>query len=506
VGAYHLHSVPNVLTRVASDLWDDVARRTWRRQERRVEKRDGGISDLINPDEWVLSAILGRVASATGIVATPLRMMGVATCYACVRVRSTILASLPCKLYKRTGDASKVIAYEHPLYTLLTNAPNEEMTAYDFIQVMEGHHSLRQNAFCEIMRDGDGDINGLYPIDPMDIMVCRNPKTLKLHYKFMRQGVDFPLEDIMHIRGYNRVGVMGIDLSVSLQEVFALAIALQDNAAKFFGNGSRPSGVLEHPNVLGAEAGERLKTQVEQSMSGRNTYRMLLLEEGLKYAQVRSENKDSQFQEAREYQDLQICRVFGVPPHKVAILQGSPRANIEQENISFYQDTIRPLCVNWEAQMNMKLLSDEERGQGYHFAFDMDAMLRADMVSRFNAYQIGINIGAFSVDEVRQREGMNPIGPERGGTVHWRQMQNVPLNSPIQPQVMPQATPAQPGKPGKDGKPTPGTPAQPAPELAPETIDPASDVQPIEPPARIVLKPKPRELAVAEDPVIQRTS
>lgn len=468
------------------------------------EKRDGGISDLVNPDAWVLQSILGRVASATGITATPLRMMGVATVYGCIRVRSMILSSLPCTLYKGDGKGGRIIAYDHPLNTMLSCAPNEEMTAIDFWRTMESHFGLRENAYAEIVRDKDGDVQGLYPIDPMEIMVCRDPYTKKLFYKFMRYGIDFKLNEMLHIRGYSRNGIMGIDLSVTLQEVFALAIALQDNAAKFFGNGSRPSGVLEHPNSLSVDAQDRLRDQMEKSTGGQNAYRMMILEEGLKYAQVRSENKDAQFQEAREYQDLQICRIFGVPPHKVAITQGSPRANIEEENISFYQDTIRPLCVNYEAQMLMKLLTEEERGQGYQFEFNMDAMLRGNTLARYQAYQIGINTGILSVDEARQREHMNPIGPERGGTIHWRQMQNVPLNSPIQPQVMPSATPATPGKPGPDGKPTAGTPAQPAPTLAPETIDPASDIQPPEPKVQVPLISKPAELVAAEDIAVQQ--
>lgn len=430
-----------------------------------------------------------------------MRMLGVATVYGCIRVRSTILASLPCRLYKGDGKGGRSIAWDHPLNTMLTAAPNEEMTAFDFWRCMEGHAALRENAFCEIVRDTDGDISGLYPIDPMDMMVCRNPKTLKLHYKFMRQGVDFSLADIMHCRGYTRQGIMGIDLSVSLQEVFALAIALQDNAAKFFGNGSRPSGVLEHPSVLSEDAQKRLSSQLEESTSGKNAYRMMVLEEGIKYAQVRSENKDSQFLETREYQDLQICRIFGVPPHKVAILQGSPRANIEEENISFYQDTLRPVCINYEQQMNMKLLTEEERGQGYEFQFDMDAMMRGNKLARYQAYQIGLNTGVLSVDEVRQSEGMNPIGPERGGTVHWRQMQNVPLNSPIAPIPMPTTGGEQQTNP--DGSPGKVTPTKPAP-LAPDTIDPASDVQPPTVKVQIELISKPKNLAVAEDPVIQR--
>lgn len=163
-------------------------------------------------------------------------------------------------------------------------------------------------------------------------------------------------KDVIHLRGMSFNGIVGVDTMKAAQECIALALALQDNAAKFFGNGSRPGGVLEHPAALSTEAQERLRIQLESQMGGANLYRLLVLEEGLKYVAQRSENKDSQFDESRQAQDLNICRVYGVPPHKIGILSGQPRANVEQDNIGFIIDNIRPICIRWEQTLNARTM------------------------------------------------------------------------------------------------------------------------------------------------------
>jgi HK97 family phage portal protein len=493
-----------------------------------IETRDSGTSNLTNPEEWLLQAILGRVASATGITVTPLRMIGIATVFGCVRVRAEAMASLPLLLCQTKPDGSRIEARNLPLFSYMHDAPNKEMSAFDFVGTMEGHLSLRQNAFAEIMRDSDGDVCGLYPIDPMDISMTRDSRTNDLGFRYMRRGIDFKLEDMIHLKGYSRSGIIGIDHSASLQEVFALAIALQDNAAKFFGNGSRPNGVLEAPNALSAEAQKRLKEQFEQSTSGRNAYRTVVLEEGLKYAATRSENKDSQFQEAREYQDLQICRVFGVPPHKVGIMGASPRANVEQENLSFVVDTIRPNCVRWEKNINMRLLTQEERDQGYGFRFSLDEMMRGDSASRFAYYQSGRQNGWLSANDVRRREGLNPID---GGDVYWQPINMIDarfataylLKAGSQSQD-PNAGAAAPDDDAQDavdpktGEKVKGkkkkkkaaaaapAPAGPMKVYAPILVQVDADTaEPGTKPVAPDLKPKPKELAIDEDSTIQKT-
>lgn len=250
--------------------------------------------------------------------------------------------------------------------------------------------------------------------------VYRNSTTKKIQYRFLESGAVLAAKDVVHIRSNTFNGLLGIDLLGSVRECIALAIALQDNAAKFFGNGSRPGGVLEHPASLSEAAQERLRNQIESQTGGRNLYRMLVLEEGLKYVAQRSENKDSQFDESRQAQDLNICRVFGVPPHKIGIMSGQPRANVEQDNLSFISETIRPICIRWQQTLNAKLLSAEERDQGFYIEFDLDALADSDLKSRFDSYAVARQWGWLSVNDIREREGLPSI---EGGDVYLQ-----PLN------------------------------------------------------------------------------
>lgn len=438
-------------------------------------------------DQSLLSLMLGQIASAAGITVNPLKIMGIATVYACMRVRAETMASLPCILYKGDGQGGRVPALDHRMYSVLADAPNLEMTSFDFIGALEDAVALRENAYAEIITDSDGDPIGLYPIDPSYMRPERDPNTLRLQYRFSPKNKVYPLKKILHIRGRTKTGLFGLDKTLQLQDVFALAIALQENASKFFGNGSKPGGILEHPAVLSSEAQARILEQFEEKTSGKNAYATMILEEGMKYAATRTDNKDSQFLESREYQDLQICRVFRVPPHKAGITASTPRANVEEENIAFVSDTIRPECYNFEKQFNAKLLTEEERQQGYHFEFDLEELMRGKLKERYESYNIGRNSGFLSANDIRRKEKMNSIGPS--GDVYLQPVNYMELGTTL---------PAAGGGGGKeelgpDGKPKPqkalpapakatGIPAEPL----PEKVTPA-------------LKPKPATLSSVDD-------
>lgn len=371
-------------------------------------------ANLKDPPEWLMAALIeaggfGGV-SATKQTVSPLTILGVATTYACVQCLADAVASIPLDLMKPDGLGGKVLATDSTLYSLFKYEPNSDMSPFDFMSAMQFSLSLRNKAFAEIVRDSDGDVGKLYPIEPKRVTVKRTADK-RLYYSVQTDNEVLAMssDKILHLRHMTDDGISSSDLARLLPEVFGLALALQDNAARFFGNGSRPGGVLEHPANLSAEAQKRLVDQFDNQASAARAYRTILLEEGMKYAKTRSENKDSQFQESREYQDLQICKIFRVPPHKVGITSSQPRANVEQENISFVVDVVRPQCILWEGALNQKLLSKEERDQGYEFRFRISDMLRGDIKSRYQAFALGRQWGWLSINDIRREEGLNPV-------------------------------------------------------------------------------------------------
>lgn len=375
-----------------------------------LARRNGSVtSDITNPAEWLIRAVAGVAQSATGITVTPLKALGVACVFGCVRVLSDTLSTLPLEVHQRQGRRRR-IATEHPLFHVLNKRPNEEMTSADWRWAISANMSLYGVGYSEVLRDSDDDVVGVYPIESNKIDFRRDPVSKKLRYYFTdKPGVRLIGRDMLHIKNNTFNGLTGVNTTIAVRECIALALAMQDNAAKFFGNGSRPNGVLKHPQLLSKPAQDRLKQQFEDEAGGQNLYRLMLLEEGLDYVATRSENKDSQFQEARDAQNLEICRVFGVPPHKVGIVGSQPRANVEEENIAFVMDVIRARCVKMEQEMDVKLFTEHEQEQGYCTYFDLDALMRGNAKMRFEAYGQGRQWGILSANDCRMKEQLDDV-------------------------------------------------------------------------------------------------
>lgn len=391
----------------------------------RVKGKIGGKfaanSTLANPEKWLVETLMGGLGTSAGINVTPLKALGVSTVYACVNRIAGTVASLPLKLYRRDGK-NKVVASDHPLYPLLHDAPNPEMTSFDFRQAMQGNLSLRKNAVAIIVRDGFGDVAELVPVDPCDLEFVRGSRG-QLEYRIRNEM--YEASRILHLKGFSTNGVCGIDLVFSVREVVGLAIALQDNAARFFGNGSRPGAILEHPKTLSNDAAKRLRESFERLYKGNeNAFRVAVLEEGLKYVAQRHNNHDSQFIESRKHQDIAITQVFGVPPHKVGILDKATFSNIEEQNIEYVTDTILPQLRIWEQVLDQKLLRPKDR-KDHFFEFSVDGLLRGDFLKRMQGYAVARQWGWLNVDEIREKENLNPL-PDGKGQIYLEPMNMIP--------------------------------------------------------------------------------
>lgn len=353
-----------------------------------------------------MAALLGGLQSASGVKVTPLKALGVATVYACVHVLSRTISTLPLKLYERGIDGKgKHPARDHHLYDLLNTEPNEEMTTVEWRSAMQGNLSLHNNSYAQIVRNTGGKIVELLPLHPSDVKLERDFGTKKLVYKV--KGKTLKREEVLHLKNMTRDGLKGMDLISVGADVLGLAVALETNAAKFFANDSKPGTILEHPAKLSDQAYKRLKDSMEKRQGVENAYKMLILEEGLKAASSRDGNRDAQFDESRERQDKQICRLFGLPPHKVQIMTDATYSNIESQSIEFVTDAILPIVVNWEKALDKALLTKEERKK-YYFKFDLRALMRGDTESRYKSYGSGIQWGFLSPNDVRRLEDMDP--------------------------------------------------------------------------------------------------
>lgn len=258
-------------------------------------------------------------------------------------------------------------------------------------------------------------------LKPNLMTVERDKGTKKLKYTYTDDNdfktYEFKPEQIFHIPGLSFNGIKGISPIDQAREAIGLAIATEEFGAKFFANGARPGGVLEHPGVV--KNPDKLRESWNQVYQGtRNSHKVAVLEEGLKYHEIGIPPEQAQFLQTRKYQLNEICRIFRVPPHLVGDLERSTFSNIEHQSIDFVTHTIRPWLVRWEQAIYKSLLNEQER-RLYYAKFNVDGLLRGDFATRMQGYATGIQNGWLSINNVRELEDMNPIPDEIGGNQHF---------------------------------------------------------------------------------------
>mgnify|MGYP004642480317 FL=1 len=339
------------------------------------------------------------------------------TVYACVRVISETVASLPLGVYEATEDGSQK-ATDHPLYFLLHDEPNSEMTSFVLREVMLAHLLLYGNSYCQILRSGRNQITGLYPLLPDHMEVDRD-KNGMLTYTYSTstgQRVIMAPEEVLHIPGLGFDGVMGYSPIALERNAIGLGIASEEYGSKFFSNGARPSGILTHPNTVKNPAVLRESWNSIYGGSG-NANRVAILEEDMRFEPIAIPNNEAQFLETRKFQVDEICRIFRVPPHLVGDLEHATFSNIEHQSIDFAVHTIRPWLVRIEQSMNRALFSDEEKGR-FYVQFNIDGLMRGDYKSRMEGYAIARQNGWMSANDIRALENQNPIPTEEGGDAY----------------------------------------------------------------------------------------
>ena len=356
-------------------------------------------------------------ASGAGKSVTVNSAIQMSTVYACVRVIAETIASLPLHVYEVTGKGN-MKATEHPLYRVLHDEPNMEMTSFILRETMLSHLLLWGNSYCQIIRSGRTQIIGLYPLLPDHMEVDRDSAgNLKYTYNTTEgRTVLLSPDDVLHIPGLGFDGIMGYSPIALERNAIGLGLAAEEYGGKFFANGARPSGILTHPNTV--KDPKRLRESWNAAYGGSaNANKVCILEEGMTYAPISIPNSEAQFLETRKFQVEEICRIFRVPPHLVCNLDRATFSNIEHSGIDFAVHTIRPWLVRIEQAINRALFSDSEKGR-FYAQFNIDGLMRGDYKSRMEGYAIARQNGWMSANDIRELENLNPLSDEDGGNVY----------------------------------------------------------------------------------------
>ena len=374
--------------------------------------------------------------STSGKVVTERSAMQMTAVYACVRILSEAIAGLPLHVYRYKEDGGKEKALDHPLYLLLHDEPNPEMSSFVFRETLMTHLLLWGNAYAQIIRNGKGEVVALYPLMPNKMTVGRDTNG-QLYYTYQKSQDELPKDntytvtlypsDVLHIPGLGFDGLVGYSPIAMAKNAIGLAIATEEYGSKFFANGAAPSGVLEHPGTIKDPARVR-ESWMSQFGGSANSNKIAVLEEGLKYTPISISPEQAQFLETRKFQINEIARIFRVPPHMVGDLEKSSFSNIEQQSLEFVKYTLDPWVIRWEQSIQRRLLSSEEKKR-YFVKFNVEGLLRGDYQSRMNGYAIGRQNGWMSANDIRELENLDRIPAEEGGDLYLINGNMLPLGN-----------------------------------------------------------------------------
>ncbi len=402
---------------------------------RKIEKRQEKSTDtstLDTPNKWLINLIGGKETYAGESVTTE-TAMNIAAVYACIRILSNHVAMLPLQLYQEVRGKKKRI-HDHPIAKIIETRPNPYMTPFQFKQTMEAHRQLYGNAYAEIEWGRDGYPKALWILNPLVtkvVMEKDNQGNLKryLVQTTLVNGkvVNLPYTSVLHIRGLSTNGITGKSPIDVARETIGIQIAGQKFTGKFYSNGTMSSGVLKVPQSLKPEAKQVIRQEWEKFNNGLdNSHRVAILDAGLDYQSLGIKQCDAQYIETQKFSIAEITRIFNVPPHMLADLERATFSNIEQQSLEFVRDTLSPLLISWEQELQYQLFTEEEiLVKRFYFKFNLNSLLRGDSTNRAAYYEKMINLGIYSINEVRELEDKDKI---KNGDKHYMSLNYIDID------------------------------------------------------------------------------
>lgn len=353
---------------------------------------------------------------------SPEAAMRLSTVYACIKVLSDTISTLPVHLYRKEGDARVMV--ENKLHSLMLDAPNDFQTAQEFWAQQVTNICLRGNSFNYVTRTASGKVIEIVPL-PVDSCTIniqaqnRITYTITLGEKGNTKSFIAKPENILHFKNLTLDGVTGLSPIQYNGSLLSNAIESRDHANSVYSNGATPRGVLETEGVLSDEAFENLKASWGASHGGTsNANKVAILESGLQFKPVSMSPADVQLLESRKYSRSEIAGMFRVPPHMIGDLERATYSNIGHQSLDFYKSAIAPWIAQFESRLNFTLLGTNSNC----FRFDVSELIRGDIETEVASYRSLLEMGVLSPNEVRGKLGMNP---RDGGDEYVTQSNNL---------------------------------------------------------------------------------
>lgn len=356
---------------------------------------------------WVVGA-----NSAAGVTVTDHKMLSLSAVWACARLISETLATLPLGMYERTSTGKRP-APQHPLHFIIHDQPNADSISAVFWEAVVAAMLLRGAARCEKLVIG-GRLVGINFLYPGRLSISRRGDGSK-EYRYTeedgRQRV-IPANRIWTIPGWSLDGKNGVSVVRYGANVFGAALAADGAASNTFQRGLLPSVWIKYPNVVRADQREKARQHLEDEVSGaQNAGTPLILESGMEVGNLGISPADSQLLESRGFSVEEICRWFRVPPWMVGHTEKSSSwgTGIEQQMIGFLTFTLGPWLRRIEQSIMKDLLTPADRLRFYP-KFSVEGLLRADSAARASFLGVMVDKGIMTRDEARELEDLPPMG------------------------------------------------------------------------------------------------
>jgi HK97 family phage portal protein len=385
----------------------------------------------------------------SGVLITPQTALTFTAVYAAINVIATDTASLPLRVFKRLEGGGCRPAPEHYADRLLFRSPNGETPSMRWRQAGMGHVLGWGNWYAEIEHDNAGRPIKLELLSPSQTKPERD-KNKQLYYALKDLNKTLPPRKVIHVAGLGYNGLEGYSPIGLAREAVGLGKGAEEFGASFFGNGAIPKGLLKLKKKLSPDAIENLRRTFGNRHQGtRNGSTMGILEEDMDWVNTQISPEDAQFLATRQFQVVEIARIFRLPPHKIGDFSQAHLANVDAANLDYLTTSLMPWLEAIEQELNLKLLTEQDRLDGYYIEHTMAALLRGDMRARGEFYKTLRDLGAINPNEIRQKENMNPIAPDEGGDKFL-----VPLNMTTLDRAgrLPTESPPSTKKPAKPGQ------------------------------------------------------
>lgn len=428
----------------------------------------------------------------SGVPVNELSSLQVAAVWRCVSIIAGTLARTPFSPYTRSLKG-KELNREHYLWPLFAQRANPFMSAYRFKRLMQTRVCLWGNAYALIEENGRGQIMNLWPLrsDRTTPKVAFNPDgSIKgVLYEVISQSGTiqrFPYWQILHLRGLETDGLKGLSPISSARQSVGLAIAAEEYGARYFGQGVHMGGWVGHPQPLSPTAKQNISATLNDLYGGlRGSHKIGVLEEGMEYHEVGIPPEDMQFLQTRQFQAIDIARLFGVPPHMIAELSRATFSNIEHQSIEFVRSCMGDWFANWENECSTQLLSERE-SRTVELSFYQANLLAGDRESRFRTYSLGRANTILSTNECREMEGLNRIEEP------WADDYLQPLNMVVAGEGLADSEDPEVIDDPDDAGPGENDPLQRPAKMPPGITPPADKPKPPAPGAAPKQKPKPQ--------------